>query len=138
MLMHPFVDIPYDPKLLNFLSGIEIYGREETLGKELQKYNPNTPEDLDIIVRKYILPDLNFLSYRHKYRIFHYLNECLNDPCTNFKNVFVPTHDDFLYYMWDESEIKDPRGFFESIFKSAREFWEEDLHKASLEDQSTW
>jgi hypothetical protein len=43
-----------------------------------------------------------------------------------------------IYLAWDETEINNARGFFEDIYRLASEEWREDLHKASLEDQSVW
>lgn len=39
---------------------------------------------------------------------------------------------------WDETEIDEPRVFFEEIYRLASNDWEEELQKASVEDRSTW
>jgi glutamine phosphoribosylpyrophosphate amidotransferase len=56
MLKHPFLEKPYVANIDSFLGGIEIYDREETLGEELWKYNPNKISDREEIVKNIFLP----------------------------------------------------------------------------------
>jgi len=138
MLTHPFVDVPYEPKLSYILGGISIYDREETLGEALWVYNPNERQDREKIIKCFILQDLMYLSYRHRFVLFKMLEGVLSEKDFDFSTQFESDYDAPRTIAWDETEIDDPRGFFEDIYRLASEEWKDDLHKASLEDQSTW
>lgn len=138
MLTHPFVDNPYEPQLSYILAGISIYDREETLGKALWVYNPNKQDEREKIIKKFIISDFDYLSYRHRFVIFKMLEEILQQPDFDFSTQFESDYDEYSALAWDETEIENPRGFFEDIYRLASEEWKDDLHKASLEDQSTW
>ncbi|BBP66476.1 hypothetical protein PHLH5_40170 [Pseudomonas sp. Cab53] len=44
MLMHPFLDRPYDPQISHFLGGFEIYDCEESLGRSCRSIMSIVPE----------------------------------------------------------------------------------------------
>ena len=138
MLKHPFLDEEYLPRISYFLGGIEIYDREETLGAELWKYDPNNPKDRREIIEKYITHDLRYLSYRHKFVLLKELENKLSDESFDFSTIFAGDPDEYTSLAWGEDEIDNPREFFEDIFRVASEVWEGELKKACLEDQSTW
>ncbi|POA31203.1 MULTISPECIES: hypothetical protein [unclassified Pseudomonas] len=138
MLTHPFVNIPYVPVPLYLLGGISIYDREETLGEELWVYNPNEKNDREKIIKVFILPDFDYLTYRHRFVTFKMLEDILRQENFDFAAQFESDYDEPRTIAWNETEIDDPRGFFEDIYRLASEAWKDDLHKASLEDQSTW
>ncbi|WP_210639988.1 hypothetical protein [Pseudomonas sp. Tri1] len=138
MLTHPFVNEPYEPKLSGVLAGISIYDREETLGEALWEYNPNKQSEREEIIKKFILPSYDYLTYRHRFLVFKMLEGFLLKVGFDFSTQFESDYDDPRILAWDETEIDDPRGFFEDIYKLASEEWKEDLKKAALEDQSTW
>lgn len=138
MLMHPFMNIPYKPSLLNLLGGIEIYDREDTLGKQLWNYQPNSDLERDQIIRLFVIPALEYLTYRHKFVMINTLKNALTDKFYDFKALFETDFDDPRCIAWDESEIDDPRGFFERILSISEELWAEDLRKASCENPSEW
>ncbi|WLG93724.1 hypothetical protein [Pseudomonas sp. FP198] len=50
MLIDPGTRLPYTPTPSYFLGCLDIYDREETLGEELQKYDPNRPIDRKILI----------------------------------------------------------------------------------------
>jgi hypothetical protein len=135
-----FIDIddgqPFRPTPSFFLGGVDIYDREETLGEELEKLDPNNPIDREEIILKYCLPTRK--SYRHKYVVFKCLDEALQDENYDFQSLL--TYDPEAYSSfpdgWDEME--NTRAFFEDIFRLATVVWKDDLQKASLEDQATW
>ncbi|QQZ42374.1 hypothetical protein IF690_02210 [Pseudomonas sp. SK3(2021)] len=138
MLKHPFLNIPYNPQLSVLLRGIEIYDREHTLGEELQEYNPNDIEDREKIINLYILPALNYLSYRHKFTLLEKLKTELKNENTDFSALFESDYDDPKTIAWDEADIINARGFFERILSNAEIIWHEELKKAASEDQSEW
>ncbi|WP_407364577.1 hypothetical protein [Pseudomonas luteola] len=83
----------YHPRVSHFLCGIEIYDREETLGEELWRYNPNDEKDREEIIENYILPALGNISYRHKFIFYGVLEKALDDPGFDFSKLFEPGFD---------------------------------------------
>lgn len=138
MLMHPFVDAPYEPKLSYVLGGISIYDREETLGEALWVYNPNNKNEREEVIKKFIIPDFDYLTYKHRFLVFKMLEAVLQQADFDFSTQFESDYEDPRILAWDETEIENPRGFFEDIYRLASEEWKDDLHQASLEDQSAW
>lgn len=138
MLMWPKFNAPFEPKIIYWLGGISIFDREETLGAELWVYNPNNNNDRERIVKNYILSRFDHLTYRHRFLLFKILEDALALPEFDFSAQFESDYDANTCMAWDETEIENPRGFFEDIYRLAAEEWKEDLRKASGEDQSTW
>ncbi len=138
MLKCPFMKTPYTPIISHILGAISIYDRENTIGKELRKYDPNNEEDRKKIIVSFILKDLMYLSYRHRFILISALSNTLNNPDFDFSKEFESNYDEYITMAWDETEIDDPRSFFAHIYRLANEVWKDDLQKASLEDQSTW
>lgn len=138
MLKNPFMDTPYIPNISHILGALSIYDLENTVGKKLRKYNPNNTQEREKIIRTFVLKDLMYLSYRHRYYLILELEKALKTPKYNFAKEFKSDYDEHITMAWDETEIDDPRLFFEDILLLANEEWKDDLQKASLEDQSTW
>ncbi|MGZ9706747.1 hypothetical protein ACXX81_12075 [Pseudomonas sp. GNP013] len=138
MLKSPFRDSPFTPKISYILAALSIYDLEETKGEALWAYDPNSSKDREIIIKNYILDDLMYLSYRHRFILISMLKDALDSPNFDFAKEFESDYDEHITIAWDETEIADPRGFFADIYRLAHEVWKDDLHKASLEDQSTW
>ncbi|UCP08738.1 hypothetical protein K5R88_23425 [Pseudomonas sp. MM213] len=138
MLMHPFLDIPYNPNLGHFLGGFDIYDREESLGVELSEYDPGCPSDREFLISRFVVKRFAGLSYRHKFVLFFMLGEALDGDSKVFAEVFEhdPISPSLLPPGWDE--MKDPKAFFEDVYVKLSEAWVEDLYKASQEDFSTW
>ncbi len=138
MLKSPFKDSPFTPKISYILAALSIYDLEETKGEALWAYDPNSSKDREIIIKKYILDDLLYLSYRHRFILMSMLKDALDSTNFDFAKEFESDYDEHITIAWDETEIADPRGFFADIYRLANEVWRDDLHNASLEDQSTW
>ncbi|MFJ2367262.1 hypothetical protein ACIPIN_26815 [Pseudomonas sp. NPDC087697] len=139
-LKSPFenVDLPWEPRLSYILAGLEIYDREEAIGEALRKYNPNLSRERYEIIKEFVLRDLEYLSYRHRLALFEILEKALADSDFDFSTQFESDYDECITIAWDETEIDDPRGFFEDIYRLASEEWKDDLQKASLEDRTAW
>lgn len=138
MLTWPRFNTPFVPTIFYWLGGVSIFDREETLGAELWVYNPNKKTDREEIIKKFVLKRFDCLNYRHRYLLFKVLEESLSSPGFDFSTQFENDWEANTYLAWDETEIDNPRGFFEDIYRLANEEWKDDLHRASLEDQSTW
>ncbi|CRM74057.1 hypothetical protein [Pseudomonas sp. 58 R 12] len=138
MLKCPFMNTPYTPNISHILGALSIYDLEETVGKELWKHDPNNMKDREKIIISFILKDLMYFSYRHRFILISTLRDALDNPDFDFSKEFKSDYDEYITMAWNETEIADPRGFFADIYRLANEVWRDDLQKASLEDQSTW
>ncbi|MGF6151506.1 hypothetical protein [Pseudomonas fluorescens] len=136
MLIDPGTGKPYLPTPSYFLGCFDIYDREETLGEELEKFDPNNPADREELILKYSLPRKR--TYRQRFLLYKCLEEALQNEDYDFESLLAHDPESYSSFPdgWDEME--NPRGFFEDIYRLASEAWKDDLHKASLEDQSTW
>ncbi|MFQ6347687.1 hypothetical protein ACQRBV_25560 [Pseudomonas sp. R11F] len=132
------MNTPYTPNISHILGALSIYDIEKTVGRELRKYNPNNEKDRKKIIISYILKDLMYLSYRHRFLLMSALRDALDNTEFDFSKEFENDYDEYITMAWDETEIADPRGFFADIYRLANEVWKDDLQKASLEDPSTW
>jgi len=138
MLMHPFLDLPYQPSIRELLGDFDIYDREETLGAELQEYDMNSRFDRERLVKKYISERKAHLNYRHRYLLLKELANTLDNKTYDFKSLFEDDPEEYssMPYEWDE--MKDPRAFFEDIYRILKVDWEADISKASKENPDTW
>ncbi|QXI24416.1 hypothetical protein HU724_009085 [Pseudomonas iranensis] len=133
MLMWPKFNTPFEPTMHYWLGGISVFGREETLGAELWKYNPNNREERRGVIHKYILRRFDCLTYRHKFLLFDVLRKALSSPGFDFSSLFQSDEDANFYLAWDETEIHDSRVFFEDIYNAVLIEWKDDLLRASSE-----
>ncbi|WP_283189717.1 hypothetical protein [Pseudomonas sp. PMCC200344] len=137
-MIEPSTGYSYIPTPSYFLGGFDIYDREETLGEELGRFNPNDPIDRKTLVLHYCLVEFSELSYRHKYLLVGCLDKALRDASYDFQALLENDPEEYssLPSGWDKMD--NPRAFFEEVFRLATVEWKDDLQKASLEDQSTW
>ncbi|KPN89044.1 MULTISPECIES: hypothetical protein [Pseudomonas] len=138
MLMHPYLNAPYNPSLGHFLGGFDIYDREESLGVELSAYDPDCPLDRGSLISRFIVRRFAGLSYRHKFVLVFVLGEALDGDSSVFPEIFAhdPMAHSLLPIGW--SEMIDPKAFFEDVYIKLSEAWHDDLYKASQEDFSNW
>ncbi|VVO64209.1 hypothetical protein [Pseudomonas fluorescens] len=132
------VELSWEPRISYLLAGLDLDSCDDEVREKMKTYNPNCSPDRSEIVKLFVLPALEYLSYRHRFAILELLETSLVDKGIDFSVQFETDYDECSSTVWDETEIEDPRGFFEEIFKLAGEQWKDDLQKASLEDQSTW
>jgi hypothetical protein len=138
MLRCPFVDEEFDAGLMWFVGRFSVYDREETLGIELEVYDPNNKNDRVGLIKKYAL-DLGCLSYRHKFVLVESLANKLHDRNYDFQSLFEIDEDEASCWPREEwYKLESPRGFFQHVYTLALEVWEEDLLKASQEDRAAW
>lgn len=137
MLKDPYSNSPYTPSLHYFLSGIQTYDLEHTLGKKLRMYNPNIPSDREAIIRNYILPLTMHHTHKHKHALFRILESAVKNHNYDFDALFETDYENeeesYCTVEWERREIEDPRAFFEDIYKLAKKVWAEDLTKAESE-----
>lgn len=138
MLMHPFLNIPYAPKLQYFLSGFDIYDREDSLGAAIATYDINMPEDRAHLIIHLVIDRSTDLNYRHKKTLVDLLSAALDDNEYDFSEILSQDLNSHCALPCGWDRMDNPRGFFEDIYNLAQEGWQEDLYQASLEDPSTW
>jgi len=131
-------DLPFEPLLSYWLGGISVYDREDDLGEQLWAYDPNKKCDREQIIKKFILKRFDHLTYRHRFLLFSLLETALFSERYDFSKEFESSYDEHRSLAWDETQIEDPRGFFEDIYQLASDEWKEDLAKAVLEAPSDW
>ncbi|WP_085631328.1 hypothetical protein [Pseudomonas sp. R16(2017)] len=137
-LRDPFLNEIFEPSLMWFIDVFDIYDREETLGQELEIYNPNDESDREILITKYSL-NMSYLSYRHKFMLIHNLRKKLDIKDYNFRTVFEINEDEAA--SWPREEwygLESVRAFFQEIHNLAQTVWASDLEKATAEDRTTW
>lgn len=137
MLLDPYLNELYAPKLSYLVGCFSVYDREETLGEELNKYDPNDPVDRDLLIRRYCLQLLPRETFRHRRAEYDLLEQALADPEFDFSSVWEDDEDEENFYdcwSWpsDWLEIADPRGLFQTIRDIAEEVWHEDLLRSNL------
>ncbi|CAH0303216.1 hypothetical protein [Pseudomonas mediterranea] len=137
-MIDPSTGQPYTPSPAYFLGCFDIYDREETLGEELEKFDPNNPADRAVLIVNYSLTERWRITYRQKYLLYKSLEEALRDSSYDFQALLE--HDSQVCSSfpngWDA--MANPRVFFEDIYRLASEIWKGDLRKAEAEDRSTW
>lgn len=138
MLKHPFLNIPYQPKLQYLLGPFDVYDREETLDEEFAAYDINIAADRELLINKYIILENKDLNYRHRKLLADTLSTALEDKAYDFSQVLTPAPGFYCSLPWGWSDMENPRCFFEDINRLMSEGWKHDLQKASLEDPSTW
>jgi len=138
MLKHPFLDVPYQPTIREFLGDFDIYDREDTLGAEFQEYDMNSRSDRERLIRKYISERKTHLSYRHRYVLLKELAKTLENEDYDFKSLFEDDPEEYSSMPYDWDEMKDPRAFFEDIYQILKVDWEADISRVSKENPDTW
>ncbi len=136
MFIDPADGLPFEPTPSFFLAGIDIYDREETLGEELEKLDPDNPDDRELIVLRYCLPTKR--SYRHKYLAYKCLEAALADSEYDFQSLFLYDPESYSSFPSGWDEMHSARVFFEDVFRLASKVWEDDLQKAKSEDVALW
>ena len=138
MLRDPFLNEPFDPNQKWFIGVFDIYDREQSLGKALEKYNPNKKVDREVLIKNHAL-NLIYLTYRHRYVLLKALESNLSDESYDFQSLFEISEEDASSWPRAEwYELESPRDFLLDIYVLAQILWKDDLQKASQEDPSTW
>lgn len=111
MLKRPFMNTPYVPNISHILGALSIHDLEETIGKELWKYDPNNQKDREKIIVSFILKDLMYLSYRRRFILISALRDALDNSEFDFSKEFENDYDEYITMAWNETEIAAPPRF---------------------------
>jgi hypothetical protein len=121
-----------------FLGCFDIYDREETLGEELEKFDPNDPLDREVLILNYSLSKRWRITYRQKFLLYKSLEDALRDSSYDFQALLEHDSQTCSSFPNGWDTMNSPRVFFEDIYKIATKVWADDLRKAEAEDRSTW
>jgi hypothetical protein len=140
MLKAPFTELPYEPTVDMFLAGLETEYSDPEFRDELLRLDPNSRVDRVEIIKKYIVKEYEYLSYRHKFLLVKKLENALIDKNYDFSSAFEYDYEagEPSPSPWSASEIDTPRSFFEEIFNVANDIWRTDISRAAMEDPSVW
>lgn len=115
-----------------FVTGsLSTYDREDTLGEELGRYDPDNQYDREFIIINYCLVLGVSFTYRHKHLLFRCLEDALADERYNFDRYFEHDLEGTTSFPWD---VQGARVFFEEILRLVRICWKSDLEKSASED----
>ncbi|MCG6578010.1 hypothetical protein EGM97_25330 [Pseudomonas sp. AF32] len=136
MYIDPGTGLPYVPTPSYFLGCFDIYDREETLGVELDKFDPNDVSDREKLITNYSLKVRR--SYRERFLLYKCLEEALLDDSYDFHALLKHDPEEYSSFPDGWEEMDDPRAFFADIYRLASDVWNDDIRKAEAEDRSTW
>ncbi|MBC3778171.1 hypothetical protein [Pseudomonas sp. SWRI99] len=131
MFVDPETMLPYVPTPAYFLCGFDVYDREETLGEELEKYDPDSPADREILIFKYCLPVSR--TCEQKLLLFKCLEAALLDSDYDFGSFFKYDYEACSSFPDGWDEMVSPRAFFEDIHRIIVIEWADDIQKANHE-----
>jgi hypothetical protein len=126
-LKYPDSDFDFVVGPAYFVAQFDVYDREETLGVEYGQFDPNDPKQLTALLRKHFFesPWIARHSVEHRVELTRILKLALD---SNFD--FAPLFDPYaigassaLEYYSLPWRVRDPRGFFEELYRLAREYW---------------
>jgi len=126
MLKHPDsnVDFVITPAIV--LGDFDIYDREETLGAELDKYNPNDAGDLKSLFDRYFFErrSVRAWSIEHKAEVIRVLVESLkNENFDFFALITMDREPDDCFTLPNSWDIENPRLFFLEIYEILLDKW---------------
>jgi hypothetical protein len=117
------VDFVVEPRY--FLGVFDVYDREETLGAELDRVDPNDSKQLTELLRRRFFegPRVAKLSAEHKVELTRVLKRAL-DENYDFAKLFDAETDHWDCFSLPGSwQVRNPRAFFEEIYRLAGEYW---------------
>ena len=116
-----------------FLAEFDIYDREEDLGEELNRFDPNNSSDLRLLFNKYMFSGKIVERYTvaHKEALAKVLEETLSNTEFDFKELIesmLESEDGFsLPSKW---VIESPRLFFLEAYRAIYDTWGIDINNS--------
>lgn len=129
-LNFPNSDVEFTASPALFLGPFDVYDREDSLGQDLNAYDPNDPAQLRQLLDVYFFPAwaVNVVTVAHKLAIASSLTAALQEPNYNFSSFFE--NDDGYFSLPSAWDIRDPRQFFYGVFLALIAHWGEELRAA--------
>lgn len=132
---NPDTDIDFVITPQYFLAAFDVYDREEDLGRELNKFDPNSRDDLNKLFHDYLLSGKLVERYGidHKVEIAKALIEILSDEEFDYEKALSGVYDvDDEFSLPSRWEIKDARLFFLEAYRAVCEKWDGELREYGL------
>ena len=128
MLKHPNSDTDFVPTPGYLVGGFSIYDREESLGQELNKFDPNVFSDLQQLTEKYFCRTSTVRSWsvHHKVFFLEMLTNAFQDRNYDFGRIIKDDHDE-CFYMPSGWQIDDVRLMFVRMYGILLEEWRDEL-----------
>ena len=107
------------------LGKFDVYDREESLGQELNRYDPNVPEDLKALLDKYFFPywsENHGYTPQHRWEFAKSVAEALATPDFDFAALFL-SNDHECFYLPSSWEIVDARLFYTRAYRLLFDRW---------------
>jgi len=126
MLKMPNTDIDFIVTPEYFLSPFDIYDREESLGVELNKFDPNDINDLKFLFEKYVFSGVIVDQFQeeHKLKIINTLSDILESAEINFVEIIESLQDlDNPIFLPSNWVFEEPKLFFEEAYNVATSLW---------------
>lgn len=118
-----------------FLAEFDVYDREEDLGEELNRYNPNDSKDLRELFNRYLFSGKIVERYRveHKAKIAEVLAETLREKDFDFGALIKKMYDsDEGFSLPSKWVFENPRSFFVGAYKAVYERWGKELKDSGV------
>jgi hypothetical protein len=131
-LNHPQSNIQFKATPAFFIGPFDVYDREESIGRDLNTYDPNDPVQLQRLFDVYFFPSWteNGATVAHKRALAEALIAALRDPHYNFADLLKDDSDHFsLPSTW---EFRDPRQFFYGAYLALVFHWSDELLAAGF------
>lgn len=112
-----------------FLGDFDVYDREETLGAQLARFDPNDLNQLRDLLRERFFegPRVAKLSAEHKKELLRVLASALEENF-DFSALIEPDiNSGNNFALPDSWAIKDSRVFFAAIYHQACLYWKDEL-----------
>jgi len=135
-LNHPNSTMTFDPNPGWFLGPFDIYDREDSLGENLNKYDPLEPDQLQKLFDEYFFNHIDKehgYTVEHKAAIVNCLIEALNKDTYDFSQ-HLPNYEDEENYFFLPSnwEFPRPRYIFEQAYMASARHWGKELKEVGL------
>jgi len=133
-LKHPSSNVEFNVTPAYFLGDFDIYDREEELGAQLNAFDPNDEDALDILMDEYFFRGgrVAKLQSGHKAELLRMLSEALADKQFDFA-ALLRRQDELgsVFALPASWLIRDPRDFFGKIYRLAVDRWKGELGNVS-------
>lgn len=127
-LLAPNSSAPFTPTPAYLLGEFCVYDREESLGEELGRYDPNVPSDLTTLLEGHFFStwsEEHGYTAQHKWEFAKSVADALANPDFDFAALLADDHDE-CFYLPAAWKIVDPRLFYIRAYKLLFDRWSQE------------
>ncbi|CAM4100218.1 Dehydrogenase [Comamonas aquatilis] len=124
LLLHPDSDIEFQASPAMILGPFDVYDREESLGQDLNAYDPNDNAQLRLLFERHLLTALANKGWTaaHRAALTQALAATLQDPQYPFV-ALLEDDEEHGFYLPSNWNIQAPRQFFHQAYLTLLEHW---------------